>query len=85
MATQEVGRLPVIDEVGQLVWVLSIEDVVFRARSGRSCFNESEVINRTRPMREERIHQLNVVTQNNSDLRSNIRMPMNYEDMNIRK
>ena len=78
MATQEVSRLPVVDEAGQLVGILSIDDLVFRAGGGSSDLSDSEIINTMRAMREERIHQPHVVAQGGSDLRSNIRMPMNY-------
>jgi CBS domain-containing protein len=86
MATQEVSRLPVVDEAGQLVGILSIDDLVFRAGGGSSDLSDSEIINTMRAMREERIHQTHVVAQGGSDLRSNLRMPMNYSvDINIRK
>ncbi|MGA2714666.1 MAG: CBS domain-containing protein [Bryobacteraceae bacterium] len=78
MAVQEVSRLPVVDEAGQLVGILSIDDIVFRAGGGSSDLSDSEIINTMRAMREERIHQTLVVAQGGSDLRSNIRMPMNY-------
>ena len=85
MATQEVSRLPVVDEAGQLVGIISIDDVIFRAGGGRSDLSDREIIDTMRAMREERIHQPDAVTQDRSDLHSDIRMPMNYEHVNIRK
>ena len=79
MATQEVGRLPVVDENGHLVGMLSIDDVIFRAGGGHSSLSDREIIDTMRAMREARIHQSDVDTQNGSDLRSGIRMPMNCE------
>jgi len=81
MATQEVGRLPVVDEAGQLVGILSIDDIIFRAGGGRSGLSDREIIDTLRAMREESIHQPDVVPQEGRDLPSNIRMPMNYEDV----
>jgi len=78
MANQEVSRLPVVDEAGQLVGILSIDDIVFRAGGGSSDLNDREIIDTIRAMREERIHQPHVVAQDGSDLLSPIRMPMNY-------
>jgi CBS domain-containing protein len=85
MANQEVGRLPVIDETGQLVGIVSMDDIIFRAGGGSSSLSDREIIDAIAAMREERIHQPEVVAQNGSDLRSDIRMPMNYEHVNIRK
>jgi CBS domain-containing protein len=79
MATEEVGRLPVVDEAGQLVGILSIDDILFRAGGGSSCLSDSEIINTLRAMREERVHEPHVGTQDRSDWRSDIRMPMNYD------
>jgi len=79
MATQEVSRLPVVDEAGQLVGILSIDDIIFRAGGGHSCLSDREIIDTMRGMREERIHQPDVVTQDGNNVRSDIRMPMRYE------
>jgi CBS domain-containing protein len=84
MATQEVSRLPVVDETGQLVGILSIDDIVFRAGGGHSGLSDREIIDTMRAMREERIHQPDVVTQDGNNVRSDIRMPMNYEHVNKR-
>jgi CBS domain-containing protein len=78
MATQEVSRLPVVGEAGQLVGILSIDDLVFRAGGGSSDLSDSEIIGTIRAMREERIHQTHMVAQGGNDLQSNFRMPMNY-------
>jgi len=85
MATQEVSRLPVVDEAGLLVGIISIDDIIFRAGGGRSDLSDREIIDTMRAMREERIHQPDAVTQDRSDLHSDNRMPMNYEHVNIRK
>jgi CBS domain-containing protein len=85
MATQEVSRLPVVDEAGQLVGILSIDDVIFRAGGGHSNLTDREIIDTMRAMREERIHQPDAVTKEEGDSHSDIRMPMNYEHVKIRK
>ena len=85
MATHEVGRLPVVDEAGQVVGILSVDDIIFRAGGGSSSLSDIEIINTMRAMVEGRIHQPDVVVQDRSDLRSDIRMPMNYGDVNIRR
>ena len=84
MATQEVSRLPVVDEAGQLVGILSIDDIIFRAGGGHSCLSDREIIDTMRGMREERIHQPDVVTQDGNNVRSDIRMPMRYEHLDKR-
>lgn len=84
MATQEVSRLPVVDEAGQLVGILSIDDIIFRAGGGHSGLSDREIIDTMRAMREERIHQPDVVKQDEKNVRSDIRMPMHYEHMDKR-
>ena len=84
MAIQEVSRLPVVDEAGQLVGILSIDDIIFRAGGGHSCLSDREIIDTMRAMREERIHQPDVVTQDGNNVRSDIRMPMRYEHLDKR-
>jgi CBS domain-containing protein len=79
MATEQVGRLIVVDEDGQLVGVISIDDIIFRAGGGRSDLSDREIIDAIAAIREERIHQPDVVTQDEGDLCSDIRMPLNYE------
>jgi CBS domain-containing protein len=81
MAAEEVGRLLVVDEAGQLVGIISIDDIVFRAGGGRSGVTDREIIDTLRAMREERIHQPDLVPQDGLDLHSDIRMPLNYEDV----
>jgi CBS domain-containing protein len=81
MATQEVSRLPVVDEAGQLVGILSIDDIIFRASGGRSDLSDREIIDALAAMWEDRIHQPQTVTQDRSELPSDIRMPMNYEHL----
>jgi CBS domain-containing protein len=76
MATQEASRLPVVDEGGHLVGILSIDDIIFRAGGGRSSLTDREIIDTIKAMREDRIHQPD--TQDRNDLRPDIRMPMNY-------
>ena len=85
MATHEVSRLPVVDEAGKLVGILSIDDIIFRAGGGHSGLSDREIINTLRAMREERIHQPDAVTEEGGDSHSDIRMPMNYEHVKIRK
>jgi len=84
MSTQEVSRLPVLDEAGQLVGILSIDDIIFRAGGGHSGLSDREIIDTMRAMREERIHQRDVVTQDVNNVRSDIRMPMHYEHVDKR-
>jgi CBS-domain-containing membrane protein len=84
MARQEVRRLPVVDEAGQLVGILSIDDILCRADSGHSSLSDHEIISAMRAMREERIHPTDVVPQDRNDLGSDIRMPLNYEHVNVR-
>jgi len=76
----EVGRLPVVDEGGHLVGILSVDDIVYRAGAGRSDLSDREIIDALKALREERIQQIGVVTQEESDLRSDLRMPLNYQD-----
>ena len=85
MGKQEVSRLPVVDETGQLVGILSIDDIIFRAGGGRSGLSDREIIDTMRAMREERIHQPDAVTKEGGDSHSDIRIPMNYEHVKIRK
>ena len=61
MATQEVSRLPVVDEAGHLVGMLSIDDIIYRAGGGHSSLSDREIIDTLTAMREERIHQSEVV------------------------
>ena len=77
MATQEVSRLPVVDEAGHLVGMLSIDDIIYRAGGGRSRLSDREIIDTLTAMREERIHESDVV-KDEGHLRSDIRMPLNY-------
>ena len=79
MATQEVSRLLVVDEDGRLAGILSIDDIIYRAGGGHSSLSDREIIDTMRAMREARIHQPDEVTQDSSDLRSSIRLPMNYQ------
>ena len=79
MATQEVDRLPVVDESGLLVGILSIHDVVFRAGGGSSDLSYCEIIRTMRAMWEERVHEPHGGNPDRGTLRSDIRPPMNYE------
>ena len=80
MGGYEVGRLPVVDEGGHLVGILSIDDIVFRAGAGCSDLSDREIIDALKAMREERIHQTDTVTQEEGELHSDLRMPLNYQD-----
>ncbi len=82
MRTEEVSRLPVVDTSGRLVGLLSIDDIVFHAASGTSSVSDREIINTVAAIREERIHQPN---EKESDLSSDLRMPLNYGDVDIRR
>jgi hypothetical protein len=62
----------------KLVGILSIDDIIFRAGGGRSDLSDREIIDTLRAMREQRIHQ---VPQDGCQLRSAVRMPLNYEDV----
>lgn len=79
MAREEVSRLLVLDEAGQLVGIISIDDIIVRAGSGRSGLSDREIIDALAAMREDRVHQPDVVRQEGYDLDGEIRMPFNYE------
>jgi CBS domain-containing protein len=81
MATQEVSRLPVVDEAGQLAGILSIDDIIFRAGGGRSNLSDREIVDALAAMWEDRIHQPQAATEDRSELRPDIRLPMNYADL----
>lgn len=85
MTTYEVGRLPVVDEEGKLVGILSIDDIIFRAATGTSSLSDREIINTVAAIREERVHKPESGSQERSDLKSDTRMPMNYEDANAKR
>ena len=78
MVTEEVGRLPVIDGAGQLIGILSIDDIVFRAGGGCSNLSDSEIINSMRALWEDRIHRPSGTTHEESESHSNLRMPINF-------
>ena len=61
MAAQEIRRLLVTDEYGKLAGILSIDDVVVRARPG-STINYSEVIRTMQAICESRIHEKMALT-----------------------
>jgi len=44
MATEAIGRFPVVNETGQLVGIISIDDIIFRAGGGRSGLSDREII-----------------------------------------
>jgi CBS domain-containing protein len=79
MATEGVGRLPVVDEAASLVGIISIDDIICRAGGGRSDLSDREIIDTLTSMRGELIHQPEAVAQDGSELGSNLRAPMNYE------
>jgi CBS domain-containing protein len=79
MATQGVGRLPVVDEAANLVGIISIDDIIFRAGGGRSDLSDREIVDTLTSMRGDRIHQPEAVAQDESELGSALRTPMNYE------
>ena len=55
MAAQEVRRLPVTDEHGKLAGILSIDDIVLKARPG-SAVNYSELVRALQAICESRTH-----------------------------
>jgi CBS domain-containing protein len=79
MASQEVSRLPVVDETGRLVGILSIDDIVFRAGGGRSSLSDHEIVDALIAMWADRVHHPEEAGQNESELTSDLRMPMNYQ------
>jgi CBS domain-containing protein len=81
MATQEVSRLPVVDEVGHAVGILSIDDIVFRAGGGRSGLSDREIIDALTEMWADRVHQREEAAQDGNESPSDVRMPMNYEHL----
>jgi CBS domain-containing protein len=81
MATQEISRLPVVDETGRLVGILSIDDIIFRAGGGRSSLSDREIIDALASMWADRVHQPAEAAEEKSDLSSEVRMPMNYEHL----
>lgn len=81
MATQEVSRLPVVDEAGQLVGILSIDDIVFRAGGGRSGLSDREIVDALTAIWEDRVHQPEAAAQSGPQLPSDVRVPMNYEHL----
>jgi CBS domain-containing protein len=85
MGTQEVSRLPVVDDSGRLVGMLSIDDIVFRAACGSSDVTDREIINTLAAIREERIHQPSIDTENGNGVSADPRIPMNYGDVNVRR
>jgi CBS domain-containing protein len=85
MATQEVSRLPVVGDAGRLVGILSIDDIIFRAGGGSSSLSDREILNTIRAMREASIHPRDEAAQDKNESPTNVRMPMNYEDVNVRK
>ena len=78
MATDEVGRLPVVDREEHLIGILSIDDVIFRAGGGRSCLTDREIMDAVRAIRESRIHQRDAAVQEEPDSHSAFRKPLNY-------
>jgi CBS-domain-containing membrane protein len=84
MATQEVSRLPVVDDAGKLAGIISIDDIIFRAGGGRSCLSDREIIDALKAIEEERIHLPDVVSQDELDeSHSGIRKPLNYEHVRV--
>lgn len=57
MAAQEVRRLPVTDEYGKLIGILSIDDVVMHARAS-SHINYSQVVRTMQAICESRVHEV---------------------------
>jgi CBS domain-containing protein len=77
MGACEVGRLPVVDKDGKLVGILSVDDI-FRAATGTSSLSDREIISAIAAIREERMHQPDMDTQDRIGLLSDVRMPLNY-------
>jgi CBS domain-containing protein len=76
MAAQGVERLPVVDEAGYLVGILSVHDVVFRAGGGCSCLGDRELIDAMKAILEERIHELHA---DGTEFCPGIGVPMRHE------
>jgi CBS domain-containing protein len=55
MATQEVRRLPVVDDKGGLAGILSMDDIILHARAG-SQINFTEAINTLKAIYRRREH-----------------------------
>jgi CBS domain-containing protein len=78
MAAEEVSRLPVVDDAGKLLGMLSIDDVTFHAAYGCSSLNDREIINAIAAIREDRIHHAIPATGDEGRLRQDVRAPANY-------
>lgn len=84
MAAEEVSRLPVVDDAGKLLGMLSIDDVTFHAAYGCSSLNDHEIINAIAAIREDRIHHATTATGDRRYLRQDVRAPANYRGESFR-
>jgi CBS domain-containing protein len=78
MSEGEVDRLPVVDNAGQLIGILSIDDIVCRAGGGTSDLRDTEIISALRGLRETRVHNPSLLSPETYAVDAGSRMPLNY-------
>jgi len=77
MSTEQVSRLPVLDESRHLIGMLSIDDVVYRAGGGCSNLNDAEIVKAIRGLLEQRVHQVPESPRAEAHSDSGCRLPLN--------